>query len=556
MSKLERGILKYYIDGKFFQRIEEAKTPEELDSIYNELNADWEKEVVPISQDILDLFVYNKHIGKELFKKIIYKFRFNGRLDFFKEIYQDLKEYEFIEFDDLFDRFFEPTISDMYFIFLDYLIEENMNMSEGLKFVTRAPQTCQYTEERITYFWGRRNEIEDNEQKKLFVKKILLQQNVSKEILFQAYDEFKNDIDIVVEVFVNGIEYPEIFSKVLETLDKDVILEKIKSNLNSTDADELLSYIYPDEVHIIMSVARIADDNKIKRILNLLKKYKFSFSNKKIFNSQDEQEILEEPMILESRYYSNMFYKYYSDALNKIMLSMSKNPNASLDTLKYIVQSTNDIETLYYCIVNSGRNLEIFELINKKGLSPVQEDLKNNEVLAYFNDEMKEWHEYILVSRAIEEAIHTFRLSMQGFETNWIEGYIGRKDLKPEYNLWDIRGKVYETIAASLNTKVYGDKVGELMDKIREQLKNLSFERISLGIYSPDNFPDLQSKEQAYFECLVNYGLVNDNDVRKFLETCLGEKYLKRYERDIALFSERGLDLAQTSKGAPQRGGF
>ena len=40
MSTLQRGILKYYIDGKFFQRIEEAQTPEELDSIYNELNTD------------------------------------------------------------------------------------------------------------------------------------------------------------------------------------------------------------------------------------------------------------------------------------------------------------------------------------------------------------------------------------------------------------------------------------------------------------------------------------------------------------------------------------
>ena len=115
-------------------------------------------------------------------------------------------------------------------VLVSYLLENNINIniSDALLFVIEPRKTkVYYSGEQITYFWERRNEISDNDQKKLFVKKILKQRNVSKEILFQAFEEFKNDIDMVVEVFVNGIEYPELFNKVLEIFPKDAILEKI-----------------------------------------------------------------------------------------------------------------------------------------------------------------------------------------------------------------------------------------------------------------------------------------------------------------------------------------
>ena len=547
MSTLQRGILKYYIDGKFFQRIEEAKTPEELDSIYNELNADWEKEVVPISQDILDLFAYNKHISKELFEKVMNKITpGNDRINLIKKIYTVLGEYDFIKMKDLLQG--HPLTGRKPFgVLVSYLLENNINIniSDALLFVIEPRKTkVYYSGEQITYFWERRNEISDNDQKKLFVKKILKQRNVSKEILFQAFEEFKNDIDMVVEVFVNGIEYPELFNKVLEIFPKDAILEKIKSNLNSMDeTDEIFYYGVAEDFHTLMSLARIADDNTLKRILYILNENDHNFHSKEIFNSQDEQEILVGPN-------KRLFRPDNCSIVTiKIFLSMSKNPNASLETLKYIVQSTNDIETLYYCIVNSGRNLEIFELINKKGLPPVQEDLKHNEVLAYFNDEMQEISNYNLLKTILELAWKCDPLSAQELDNSNI--------MNRSMEIIDGEFKnsipIYGIITRALIPSNKGNE-GNIMDKIRESIKNLSFETISLGGYSSDNFVDLQSKEKAYFECLVNYGLVNDNDVRKFLETCLGEKYLRRYVRDIALFSERGLDLSQTSKGAPQRG--
>ena len=109
---------------------------------------------------------------------------------------------------------------------------------------------------------------------------------------------------------------------------------------------------------------------------------------------------------------------------------------------------------------------------------------------------------------------------------------------------------MYTVISLSLDTKLYGNDVALLMDKIREQIKTISFERISLDGYSPDDFKDLQLKEKVYFDCLVNYGLVNDDDVRKFLATCLGKEYLRRYKIDINFFGKRGLGLARTTNGA------
>ena len=100
----------------------------------------------------------------------------------------------------------------------------------------------------------------------------------------------------------------------------------------------------------------------------------------------------------------------------------------------------------------------------------------------------------------------------------------------------------------------YKENSGIVMDEIREIIKTISFEGISSDAYRPDDFPDLQSKEKAYFECLVNYRLVNEEHVKEFLKTCLGEEYLRRYERDITIFNERGLDLSKTSKDAQQRG--
>lgn len=538
MLELQRGVLKYYNDGKFFQRIEEAKTPEELESIYNELNTEWEKKVIPVSKDILDLFLYNKYISKTLFEKVISRLSFDA-LKIIEEIYINLEQYAYIELIDLLsiDVLGYP---DNYEEFSNYILNQTCKLSVLTLIIMNNPG-CVFREKLITLFWEARNQILDDKEKKLFVKKILIQENVSKDILLQAFEEFKNDIDIVVEVFVNGIEYPEIFSKVLEKFPKDLILKKIKSDILNSTEDEINLYI-PSQLHKIMSVARIADDDTLKQILQITY---YELDAKELFAPQDENEILGKPEKL----------LIIDETWNKILLSIARNPNASLETLKYIVQSTNDIETLYYCIVNSNRHLGIMDLIIKKEIPPVQEDLKHNEVLARFDEEMenmKEYiEEYVLVTQAVSCPTDL------GNKEDFFEKRFS--DTIRNFRLWDIDDTyhIYSIISGVLTPRDHCYKInnpGVFMDKIREQLKNLSFETISLGGYSPDNFVDLQSKEKAYFDCLVNYGLVNDNDVRNFLETCLGEKYLRRYERDIALFNERGLDLSQTSKGAQQRG--
>ena len=139
----------------------------------------------------------------------------NDRTYLIKKICTVLGEYDFIKMKDLLQG--SPLTNFKPFgVLLSYLLENNININinDALLFVIEPHKTkVYYSGEQITYFWERRNEISDNDQKKLFVKKILKQRNVSKEILFQAFEEFKNDIDMVVEVFVNGIEYQNYLTK-------------------------------------------------------------------------------------------------------------------------------------------------------------------------------------------------------------------------------------------------------------------------------------------------------------------------------------------------------
>ena len=171
----------------------------------------------------------------------------------------------------------------------------------------------------------------------------------------------------------------------------------------------------------------------------------------------------------------------------------------------------------------------------------------NNDLFEKFSNEMKELTIfYYLMCTPLTRLIHHWPDIYKNME-------LFRIEIKDTNEIDKYRVEIYCGIKVILDPH-YKENSGIVMDKIREIIKTISFEGISSDAYRPDDFPDLQSKEKAYFECLLNYELVNKDDVRKFILTCLGEEYLRRLERDIALFEEIGLDLSKTSKGTQQRG--
>lgn len=374
-----------------------------------------------------------------------------------------------------------------------------------------------FSEDIIRTLWNKRNLFREKEDFKSFIINLIKQYNIPKDILIEAFNEFKNDVDISMHILVSGIEYEEVYSLVLENSKKDEILVKLKDKLYKEKSIRINPDYRPNKLREILTLSRIVEEDILEQILRM-------------YSRDDWDRELSPAAILvpgkEESFKLNEFSSTKHPVVDKIYLNIAKNSNATISILKYIVKSTTNEEIINHCIENSGNSPEITKEVGFLEEFLYQNQLKNltagaNVGRLICSNGVEKCYEYIL---SVINIVH-----MEG-RLNQFKEY---EDLK-----YLFLGSIWTII----------NKYPELIKIIQEKIQYIDYEKMSSGEYKPNDFQTPIEKEKAYIDCILNYGLLNEEDVKEFVTFCLGKDYYERYERDTRAFNELGYKFGSENK--------